>query len=119
MRVRRLLDQGVALVDPEGIMDVRTMVEVRGAIGDLIREGTRHVLVNCEGVGQVTFIGLGVLVERLQELRALGGSLSLLAPSPDFREVMRMVRVEGLFPTFRNEAEALEHIGARVGAQTA
>lgn len=104
----------VAVLDPRGDLGIRSMVSIKNAIGDLLRDGCRTVIVNCRGVERVEAMGLGVLVERMCRARELGGSLVLVHVGPAMAERMRDLRVDSLLTAFDSVQAALN---ATVGVQ--
>jgi len=104
----------VAVLDPRGDLGIRSMVSIKNAIGDLLRDGCRTVIVNCRGVERVEAMGLGVLVERMCRAREQGGTLVLAHVGPAFAERMRDLRVDSLLTAFDSVQAALS---ATVGVQ--
>lgn len=98
----------VAVIDPGGDLGIRTMVEVKNAIGTLLRDGCRTLIVDCRGVMRAEAMSLGVLVERLCRARDLGGTLALANLGPELAERMRELRVDSLFQSFDSVQAALD-----------
>ena len=98
----------VAVLDPRGDLGIRSMVSIKNAIGDLLRDGCRTVIVNCRGVERVEAMGLGVLVERMCRAREQGGSLVLVQVGPALAERMRDLRVDSLLTAFDSVQAALD-----------
>jgi len=104
----------IAVLDPRGDLGIRSMVAIKNAIGDLLRDGCRTVIVNCRGVERVEAMGLGVLVERMCRAREQGGTLVLAHVGPALAERMRDLRVDSLLTAFDSVQAALN---ATVGVQ--
>lgn len=108
MQVRWSEAHKVAVVDPEGDLGIRTMVEVKNTIGTLLRDGCRTLIVDCRGVKRAEAMSLGVLVERLCRARDLGGRLVLANLGPELAGRMRELRVDSLFQSFDSVQAALD-----------
>jgi anti-anti-sigma factor len=115
MQVRWSEAHKVAVIDPQGDLGIRTMVDVKNAVGSLLRDGCRTLIVDCRGVQRVEAMGLGVLVERLCRARELGGTLALANLGPEVAGRMRELRVDSLFQAFDSVQAALD---ALVGLQS-
>ena len=101
----------VAVIDPCGDLGIRSMVSIKNAIGNLLRDGCRTVIVDCRGVERVEAMGLGVLVERMCRAREQGGTLVLAHVGPLLAERMRDLRVDSLLKAFDSVQAALRAAG--------
>ncbi len=108
MHVRWSAQHGVAVIDPQGDLGIRTMVELKQAVGSLLRDGCRTVIVDCAGVTQLEAMSLGVLLERLCRAREVGGTLALAGLNPDLIGRLSALRVLSLFPTYDSIRAALQ-----------
>ena len=108
MQVRWSEAHKVAVIDPQGDLGIRTMVEMKNSVGALLRDGCRTLIVDCRGVERVEAMGLGVLVERLCRARELGGTLALANLGSDVTNRLRDLRVDSLFQTFDSVQAALD-----------
>ena len=84
------------------------MVEIKTAIGSLLRDGCRTLIVECRGVSRMDAMSLGVLVERLCRAREVGGTLALTNLGPEFVGRLRELRVDSLFQAFDSVQAALD-----------
>ena len=108
MQVRWSEAHRVAVIDPQGDLGIRTMVEMKNAVSNLLRDGCRVLIVDCRGVHRLEAMSLGVLVERLCRAREMSGTLALANLSADLTARLDELRVHSLFPTFDSVAAALE-----------
>src|SRR5258708_36063375 len=82
LRLEYRVDDGVAIVDADGEIDVFTCGPLRDRLLALVDEGHSGLVVN---LGRVSFIdsaGLGVLVAVWHPPRPFGGPRALAAPPP-------------------------------------
>ncbi len=108
MQVRWSETHKVAVIHPQGELGIRTMVEIKTAIGSLLRDGCRTLILECRGVSRMDAMSLGVLVERLCRARDLGGTLALASLSPELLVRMQELRVHSLFQIFDSVQAALD-----------
>lgn len=108
MRVRWSAQHKVAVIDSQGDLGIRTMVDLKQAVGSLLGDGCRTVIVDCDGVTQLEAMSLGVLLERLCRARELGGTLALAGLNPELMRRLNALRVLSLFPNYDSVSAALQ-----------
>ncbi len=108
MQVRWSAQHKVAVVDPQGDLGIRTIVEIKNGIGGLLRDGCLTLILDCTAVARLEAMSLGVLVERLCRARDVGGTLALTNLSPELVLRLQELRVHSLFPTFDSVQAALD-----------
>ncbi|RGC65929.1 STAS domain protein [Micromonospora sp. MW-13] len=79
---------------------------LRAALDDTVEFDGRAV-VDLHGVEQIDSTGLGLLVRAHQQARNRGVVLCLAAPSRFVRTVLHTMRLDGVFPVFDTQHEAL------------
>lgn len=98
----------ITIMRLEGEIDEDGVKALRIALVDSIREGRHEVIVNLTNVGFISYMGVGVLVERLRQFRVYKGDMKLVGLNLYTQRLFRMVGVTGLFKIYETEAEALE-----------
>jgi anti-anti-sigma factor len=97
------------------ILDLQGRATI-GADGDLlmsshlqrlVASGVRKLLLNLAGVTQLDSSGISAITGTYVSLRRQGGSLKLLCPCGQVREVLRVIHLPDIIPTFEDEAQAL------------
>jgi anti-anti-sigma factor len=73
----------------------------------LVAKGVRKLLLNLKDVTQLDSSGVSAITRMFVSLSRQGGSLKLLCPSGRVREVLRVIRLPDIIPTFEDETEAL------------
>ena len=73
----------------------------------LVANGVRKLLLNLTDVTQLDSSGISALVGTHVSLSRQGGSLKLLCPCGRVQDVLRVMRVADIIPTFEDETQAL------------
>jgi anti-sigma B factor antagonist len=92
------------------------LIELLELLEHAIRDGAcGHILINFGGLQQVSSAALGKLVKLGGQAESVRGKLKLCGLHPDLRQVLRITRLDQIFETFDNEAEALASYMLAVG----
>ncbi len=86
-------DDGNAVVEVSGELDVAAAAPFRRVVGDLMGGGRRHLVVDLGATSFVDSTGLGALLWAEHRLHALGGDIEIVNPSP---AVTRIFETAGL-----------------------
>lgn len=73
----------------------------------LVSKGVRKVLLNLGDLTQVDSSGVSIIVGTFVSLKRQGGDLKLLFPSGRVLEVLTVLHLIEIIPSFQDEAEAL------------
>jgi anti-sigma B factor antagonist len=102
-------DGDCAVLRMEGDVDAYAAAQLRNQVIDLIDNGTVHIIADLRGAGFLDSAGLGALVGSRKELRAHGGSLTLVASTD---RVLQTLRIAGLSDAFAVYSSVLHAITA-------
>ena len=80
-----------------GDIDACAAPRIRERVAGLAGHGAVHIIADLRGAGFVDSAGLGALVVSRTELRARGGSLTVVASSDRIRQTLRIAGVSDLF----------------------
>lgn len=86
---------------------------LRRQLKELIDNGVRYLLLNLADLTKIDSSGISLIVETCASLRRRGGDLRLLCPRGRVLEVLTVVRLLEVIPSFENEAQALASFGPR------
>jgi anti-sigma B factor antagonist len=81
----------------DGDLDAYAAPQVRDRVTGLADDGTVHIIADLRGAGFLDSAGLGALVGSHKELRARGGSLTLVASND---RILQTLRIAGLSDAF-------------------
>jgi anti-sigma B factor antagonist len=109
MRIETVREHGVTVVSLHGVV---TLGESAREVSDLLRtlldEERGSVLVDLEAVDHVDSTGLGELVGYLQRFSEQGRRMALLSPPERVRNLLRLTKLDEVFPCFTDRADAIE-----------
>ena len=78
-----------------------------GQLQTLIASGVRKLLLNLTDLTQLDSSGISAITGTDVTLGCQGGSLKLLRPCGRVRDVLRVIHLLDIIPTFEDEAQAL------------
>jgi anti-sigma B factor antagonist len=91
----------------EGDVDAYAAAQLRNQVIDLIDNGTVHIIADLRGAGFLDSAGLGALVGSRKELRAHGGSLTLVASTDRVLQTLRIAGLSGAFAVYSSVLDAI------------
>ena len=108
LTIERLETGAVTVLRLDGDIDEDGMNQLRLALMGCIQDQRCNVVVNMTGVKFVSYMGVGVLVERLRQFRVSGGDMRLVGVNLYTQRLFRMVGVGRTFDTFDSETQAIQ-----------
>jgi anti-anti-sigma factor len=103
----RWTDDGVAILDLKGRLDVCAAPRVQQALCDLVEHNGGHVLVNMAGVDFIDSTGLTALMAGFQLAETLGGAVRLCCVQHNVSVVLQLTALDKLLAVYDDEASAL------------
>ena len=98
----------VTILDLQGKVTIGVDGDLLGVhLKKLLAKGARKLLLNLEDVTQLDSSGISAVVGAYVTLSRQGGSLKLLCPSGRVQDVLQVMHVADLIPTFEDETQAL------------
>jgi anti-sigma B factor antagonist len=100
---------GVSILDVDGRITLgEDVAALKHAIGDLIADGRKMVLINLRDVPYVDSSGIGELVAAFTKVRDAGGELKLLNLTAKVRTLLEITRLYTLFDVKQDESTAVQ-----------
>jgi anti-sigma B factor antagonist len=93
-----------------GEVDLHVSPELRARLTDAIESGASGVVVDLSHVTFLDSMSLGVLLGALKLLRARGGELRLVVPSPELRRIFELTLLDEVFALARTRQEAFASV---------
>lgn len=94
-----------ATVVLDGEIDIATAPAIRRFLMAAITGGDVHLAVEMSGVTFIGAAGIGVLVAAANRARQGGGSLSLLAPSPQVLLLLDVFHLDAILPVAQHSLD--------------
>lgn len=94
----------------DGDLTTNTSPDVEAEILEVLEGESKHVVINVEKVNFIASTGLRVILALGKRLSGQGLKLTVCSMNPSTRSVFEMSGFAKLFPTYANEAEALESL---------
>ena len=107
MQIERKDMGAVTVLRLEGDLDEKGVDALRTEMYNTISDGRSKIVMNLSGVRFISYMGVGVLVERLRKVRAMNGDVKLVALNLYAERLFRMVGVSSLFDTYETESQAV------------
>jgi anti-sigma B factor antagonist len=85
------------LVSLRGELNVRTAVELRGALLERTGDSPQQIVMDLSGLTGIDSSGIGLLVELKRRIERRGGRITLRGTSPRIRRVLEMSRLDAFF----------------------
>lgn len=108
MKFEQLESGSVRVLRYEGDIDEEGVNTLRLSLSDCLQDQRCNVVVNLGAVNFVSYLGVGVLVERLRQFRNLRGDLKLSCVNTQTERLMRMAGVQHLFEMHETESQAIQ-----------
>jgi anti-anti-sigma factor len=106
LAIRR--EGGIGLVEIQGYINNTGGEQIAAACDRLMGEGTTRLVLDLAGCRIVNSVGISILLELIEKLQAVGGSLAFSCATPT---IAKSFRIMGLLQTcalHATQAEAIE-----------
>ncbi|MEA3329007.1 MAG: STAS domain-containing protein [Candidatus Omnitrophota bacterium] len=99
--------QDVDVLDVAGDINALDMVRVKNRLDRLIRKNHTRIILHFKNIKHIDFIGLGILIERLRQMRALDGDLKLVGLNGYVLKLFKKTGVNKLIDIYDDTVDAL------------
>jgi stage II sporulation protein AA (anti-sigma F factor antagonist) len=107
LQIETRTEQGVAILELKGLLNVSTYGKLEKALKALFNEGRYRVIVDMGKVEYVSSAGAGALMNALSQCNSHQGRLVLVNLSPSVLEVLDVLSLNRVFPTMPSLESAL------------
>jgi anti-anti-sigma factor len=98
----------VVILDIAGKFDIGED-SLRNSVDTFLAEGRQHFLLSLVGVPYLGSWGITQIISAWKAIRNGSGTMGLVAPAKAARDVLQFTKLDNVFATYKNEAEALQH----------
>jgi anti-sigma B factor antagonist len=104
----------VTILDLRGKATISSESELlNGHLQKLVAKGASKLLLNIADLSQIDSSGVSVIVQTHASLKRHGGGLKLLRPGGRVLQVLTVIHLLDIIPSFDDEAQALASFGPR------
>ncbi|GMV99537.1 MAG: hypothetical protein AMXMBFR84_06760 [Candidatus Hydrogenedentota bacterium] len=107
MKAERIDMGAVTVLRLSGDIDERGVDALRTQLYDCITGGRFKIVLNMTDVRYISYMGVGVMVERLRKIRSYNGDIKLAGINLYSERLFRMVGVSNLFEIHEGEQQAV------------
>jgi anti-sigma B factor antagonist len=98
----------VVVIDVEGkILFGEGDIEIKQMVDDLLKKGSKNILLNLAHVPYLDSAGLGEIIRCFTTLRKNGGNFKLLSPNRRIIDLLNITNLVNVFDWFDDEPSAL------------
>ena len=109
MKVNIRNEGEVTVVDLNGKITIgEGDVILREAVENVLKEDQKKILLNLSRISYMDSAGIGELVACYKRVRGKGGALKLLNPSGKVYDLLQLTKLDEIFETHKDEAEAIQ-----------
>ena len=108
----RKTEQGTLIIEVAGKLDGETNQYFFDCVKNEIEEGNKKIVINFDGLGYISSVGLGALVRASSRAAKAGGKIYLANIENSVLDVLRLVSFDKIFGIYETEGEAIQAIEA-------
>jgi len=108
----RKTEQGTLVINAAGRLDNETNQYFFDCVKDEIESGNIKIVINLQGLGYISSLGLGALVRASSRASKAGGTIYLANIENQVLDILRMVSFDKIFRLYDTEQEAIAAIEA-------
>jgi anti-sigma B factor antagonist len=105
----RTTNAGVAVIRPEGRLNMVAAPALREELHSLIEDGNTRVVVDLSGIDFIDSSGLGALISGLKVARQSGGDLRIAAPTQQVQMVLELTNLNRVLRAHNSADEAFDN----------
>ena len=110
LNIRERQAGDVTVLDMDGRITIGDgSIALRSAVGRLLEEQKKKILLNLAGVGYIDSSGIGELVSSYTAINKEGGQLKLLSLTQKLQDLLTITKLLTVFDAYDTEAEALSN----------
>ena len=100
---------GTAVVSVRGDLNETNREYFFGCVKDLIADGISRIVVDCDGLGNVTSSGLAAMLTARRKAESAGGTVLLSHVDSRLAGLLNLTRLNRILSIFPTTSQALDH----------
>lgn len=105
--VKSRLDSDLAVVTTEGYINNTAAESIAAECQKLLSEGARNFVLNLEGSRIINSIGISILIEVIEKVRADGGRVGFCNVTPTIAKTFKIMGLLNTSSLYETEEEAV------------
>ncbi len=106
MDISTKIDDGIAVINVNGRLDLSSANELKEASREFISQDNCKLILNMENVDFINSSGLGALVSILKDVRSNKGALKISNLASYVREIFEITQLTNIFDICDDESHA-------------
>lgn len=119
MTINERLQDGITILQPQGLLDAVNAPEMDRRLIALISGGTRQIIFDLSGLEYVSSAGLRVFLTAAKRMKQVQGKLALASPAAQTRQILDMAGFSSILPVFDTLPDAINSCAAAGTSQPA
>lgn len=107
MIAQRSSVKDIDIIECIGDLNAPSMVALKNKLRGLMEKNRKKLVLDLGRTNHVDLAALGILVERIREVRSTDGDIKLCKMKPNVRRTFKMVGVSKLIDTFSTQNAAV------------
>jgi len=99
--------KGIEILECRGDLDAPSMVSLKNKLRKLMEKNRNKVVLDLGHTRRADLAGLGILIERIREIRGSHGDIKLCNLNSEIRRTFKLVGVSKLIDTYSSQAAAV------------
>ena len=104
------MENKIEVIRPSGIIDGISGNEIRQRAIQLLNDGTKIILVDCQNISFMNSAGIGALVAALKAINNEGGEFYLCSLNSQVKIIFKMTKMNRIFQIFTDIEEFQEKV---------
>ncbi len=97
----------VGILICRGNLNAESMVRFKNQLARLVNKNRTHLVLDLANAKQADFSGLGILIERLQKVRAMRGDIRMVHVQPGVSKTFERAGVHQMIESFESKQDAI------------
>jgi anti-anti-sigma factor len=100
MNLKEIKKDDTLIIEIDGRLDTNNYQRLESRLSELIENGAKKIILNCEKLIYLSSSGLRVLLVTFKKMKAVGGSFVLCSLTENISEVLEISGFNSIFTIF-------------------
>ncbi|MCK5780666.1 MAG: STAS domain-containing protein [Psychrilyobacter sp.] len=98
---------GIKVIKITGELDAMVAPKLKERLAALVENETYNFVINCEELGHINSLAMGILRGKLREVKGFNGDIKLSNLNDHIKTIFEMIGLDEIFEIYTTEEEAL------------